>query len=122
MTVGFVEALVRVNETDGTAALNVSNTPSLLAPFRRCVGLSIRSVISVCIGSEQYLIVHSRKQLTSDLLYVILLDAGFDRFLDVPLLTDTDLVSMQMASVFQGQSDQLIYNNQLAKIVKNQHL
>ena len=24
MTVGFVEALVRVNETDGTAALNVS--------------------------------------------------------------------------------------------------
>ena len=76
----------------------------------------------MCIGSEQYLIVHSRKQLTSDLLYVILLDAGFDRFLDVPLLTDTDLVSMQMASVFQGQSDQLIYNNQLAKIVKNQHL
>jgi len=37
-------------------------TPSLLAPFHRCAGLSIRSVISVCIGSEQYLIVHSRKQ------------------------------------------------------------
>ena len=96
-------------------------TPSLLAYFRRCAGLSIRSVISVCIGSEQYLIVHSRKWCLT-YFYVILLDAGFDSLLDVPLLSDTDLVSMQMASVFQGQSDQLIYNNQLAKIVKNQHL
>ena len=35
-------------------------------------------------------------------LYVILLDAGFDRLLDVPLLSDTDLVSMQMAFNISG--------------------
>jgi len=55
-----------------------AHTPSLFSTFIRCAvppWLSIRSVISVCIGSEQrssvqYIIAHSRKEM-SDLLYVI---------------------------------------------------
>ena len=37
-------------------------------------------------------------------LYVILLDAGIDRLLDVPLLSDTDLVSMQMSFNISGSN------------------
>ena len=74
-------------------------TPSLLTPFRRCAGLSIRSVICV---HWQWTVPHRTQQITVSDLYVILLDAGIDRLLDVPLLSDTDLVSMQMSFHISG--------------------